>query len=306
MSADTPAGAGEGAGLDALVAELQAVPGTIARADEPMAAHSPLRTGGPADLWVEFPDLATMRTGMRAARAAGMNRWMLHWPGQGTLVRDLGIPGMVVRPGPGFGGLSRDEAGVVRLGAATPFSALAALGPEWAALARFPSCPGALFATDQQAWLGGPLVGLRVAKGRTVRRIAVEPGAAPEPLGKSDVLMDVLLRPSPVAARSGARPRPPLPSEIIAEPDAKLCPAGLAAELEKVGLPGTRLEAWRLSTTHVGQVENLGGGTTAALFHLFRAVEDRMLRARGLTVHLGQPVVGRKASKAKGRTRRSR
>lgn len=288
-----------------LARELSELPGVIARADEPLARHTPLRIGGPAELWVEAPDVDALRLVMRAVRAQKLNRWRLHWEGEGTLVRDLGIGGLVVRPGPGFEGLAVEEDGTVRLGAAEPFASLAALGPEWATLGAFSGCPGGLFNTGLERWLAGPLVALTVSKGRTTRTITVEPGAPPEPLGKSDVLLAVQLRASPVAVRGSVLGRPPRPSEPIAEPPPAACPEGLRAELTKLGLAGTRLRAWRLSEDNIGEVENLGGGSCADLIHLFRAVEDRMLRSRGLELTLGLPVVGRRAAGAKrGRRRR--
>ena len=291
---------------DDLLVQLNAVDGVTARADEPMHRHTPLRIGGPADIYAEMRDVQAIKQGLALVRAAGIRKWTVHWPEQATLIRDTGMTGLVVRPGAGFHGLDIDDDGLVKLGAATPFSALAGLGPQWAGIASWPGCAGGLFAIEQQEWLAGAITGLAFARGRGAKTVAIEPGAAPENLGPSDVLMWVRLRPSPVSPHGTTRVRPPRAGEIFAEPGVQECPGGLAAELVKLDLPGTRLRAWRLNSHRVGEVEQLGGGTHTDLMHLVKAMEDRLLRGRGLELNLGLPSAGRSASAASKRAARRR
>jgi UDP-N-acetylmuramate dehydrogenase len=68
------------------------------RLDEPMARHTTLRLGGPADLWARPADVAALRGLLQAAHRAGV---AITFVGSGTnlLVRDGGIRGVVVNLG---------------------------------------------------------------------------------------------------------------------------------------------------------------------------------------------------------------
>ena len=61
-------------GIAELSEAIEEVAGIIARHDEPLRAHTPLRVGGPADLWVEVRTLDALQAFTAEARAAG-TRW---------------------------------------------------------------------------------------------------------------------------------------------------------------------------------------------------------------------------------------
>ncbi len=277
--------------MEALAAELRAVPGVIARPDEPAARHLPLRCGGPVDLWVVAPDPEALGAVLAAARRHRV-KWRVHWPFEDWLVRDGGIAGMVVRPGRGFEGLERLDDGGLRLGAAPPWGALAALGEGWwSELARWPGCPGGMLAGPERRWLRGLLRQLRWRRGRRVETVRPPDGEVPEPPATA-VLLDVDLGPSLRAAPSRHRRGPPPPGTAFADPEGVRDPA--EAWLARAGLLGSRLRAWVLSEAEPGVLVNRGGGRTADALMLLRGAAERVERTRGVTLTLALPVVGRR------------
>jgi len=68
------------------------------RLDEPMAKHTTLRIGGPADIWVRPADLDALATLLRRCHACEIP---VHFVGGGTnlLVRDGGLRGVVINLG---------------------------------------------------------------------------------------------------------------------------------------------------------------------------------------------------------------
>ena len=89
--------------LDASELTLPPVRGTLTTA-RPMADITWLRVGGPADVFFQPADEADLRlpsgpAGRRAGAAVGV--------GSNLIVRDGGIPGVVIRLGRGFNGIAR-------------------------------------------------------------------------------------------------------------------------------------------------------------------------------------------------------
>jgi len=112
---------------EALVRSLSSLLGERVRVGEPLARHTSLRIGGPADL-LALPDTPDELGGLlRAAKTHGV-RVTLLGGGSNLLVADGGIPGIVVKLGRGFAHLSwKERAGgcEVRAGAAVRFARLA-------------------------------------------------------------------------------------------------------------------------------------------------------------------------------------
>ena len=97
---------------------LAAAPGRV-RFDEPMRLHTSFHIGGPAEIWAEPQDAEQLRRLLAAAVDGGLAVTMVGG-GANLLVKDEGIPGLVVHPaGPGFQFFRKTERGAVA-GAALP------------------------------------------------------------------------------------------------------------------------------------------------------------------------------------------
>lgn len=70
-------------------------PGTMIRRDEPMAGHTTLRVGGPADFYLEPASEADLANAMRLCGERGMPFFVLG-RGSNLLVRDGGFRGVVI------------------------------------------------------------------------------------------------------------------------------------------------------------------------------------------------------------------
>ena len=87
--------------------ELVAVTQGRVRFDEPMRLHTTLHVGGPAQVWVEPADSNELAQVLKVAREADLPVTVIG-AGANLLVRDEGIPGVVVHLGsPGFQGFQR-------------------------------------------------------------------------------------------------------------------------------------------------------------------------------------------------------
>jgi UDP-N-acetylmuramate dehydrogenase len=114
--------------LRALIDELTSLLGERARPGEPLARHTSLRIGGPADVLVVPDDAHEMAAVVRAARAHGVPLAVLG-NGSNLLVGDGGMRGVVVKLGPGFRRVEwpagSNGRAIVRAGAATQLGKLA-------------------------------------------------------------------------------------------------------------------------------------------------------------------------------------
>lgn len=103
---------------DAGVAELAArlTPGTFLRVNEPLAPKTTLRVGGPARIYVEPGTEADLAIVRRVCAGHGLPFFLLG-RGSNLLIRDGGIPGVVVRlPGGAFSAI-RVEGNRIHCGA---------------------------------------------------------------------------------------------------------------------------------------------------------------------------------------------
>lgn len=98
-------------------------PRGVLRHDEPMSRHTTWRVGGPARVWYQPADLEDL-----AAFLAGLPEGEeIVWVGLGSnlLVRDGGIPGVVIAPFSGLNRMERLDAGRVRVEAGVSCAKLA-------------------------------------------------------------------------------------------------------------------------------------------------------------------------------------
>jgi UDP-N-acetylmuramate dehydrogenase len=277
-------------GLPELAHALAAIEGVDARVEEPLAHHTPLRVGGPVELWVVVHSVDALKDVLRLIRAHSLG-FKVHWPFQDWIVRDGGLAGVVVRPGRGFEGLSTEpeRPGAVRLGAATPFGALRAVtsaGPL-AALAQWPGTAGALIQDGNTTLLDGTCSELRWWSGRSIHTEKIAPGTPLPTVPPSAILVDLCLENNGQPSKLLRRP-PPRPGALFDAPDG----GKAAGELDRSHLGGARLRSWRLSEVEPGVAVNLGGGTAKDLLLLMQGVQARVESERGVSLKARLPVVG--------------
>lgn len=275
-------------GAEALRERLPPIPGLRVRVHEPMAAHVPLRLGGHAELYVVVDELEALKPLLSTVRSEKV-RWRVHWPFEDWLVRDGPLAGVVVRPGRAFEGLQHEDDDLVTIGAATPWAALRRLGPEgwWSELARWPGCPGGTWGDAHTRRLLHPHVRrLTYFKGRGAQ--TEEPGEELPKLTPSTLLHEVVLGPGRRLRLRHHREGPPPVGTLFDDLDGT--PA--AAILQRAGLLGSRLKAWRLTETEPGVVVQLGGGSCYDLQLFAKGLSARSERLRGVSLSLRPPLVG--------------
>jgi UDP-N-acetylmuramate dehydrogenase len=74
--------------------------GTVAE-NEPLASHTTIKIGGPADLFVEPSSVENLVKTMEVIREAGV-KWTAIGRGSNLLVSDSGVEGVVIKLGPGL------------------------------------------------------------------------------------------------------------------------------------------------------------------------------------------------------------
>ena len=267
---------------DALHQELLRIDGVFPRRDESMAAHTPLRVGGPTKLWAVVEDVAALQSALTAARRHKV-RWLLHWPLEDYIIRDAGFHGLIIRPGAGFERVGARD-GALHLGAASLWSALAPITAL--PVARWPGSVGGLFSQGEQGRLKGLGLTLRWLKGRRIIEHRVDPGADIPALKPSEIPLDVRLD-AEFSRRHRLRP-PPRTGQLFTAPRG----AAVADLLRRSGLCGARLRSWRLSDVEPGTVVQIGRGTCRDVELLARGVVERVQRTRGVELSFRIPVIG--------------
>lgn len=295
--------------IAALSIALPRLPGVTVVRDAPMSAHTALRVGGPVDLLVHAPTPDALRG---VTELAGRVRcpWRVVWPLDGSVPKDGGVAGIVIVPGRAFEGLRSTDRGedMVELGAATPFAALAAAGPSFGALSRWPGTPGGLLAAGHGKWLAGACAALQSVTPGGVRQRRVAATSVPERLARTSTLLSITLRPVPPD-----HPTPP-PAGIVLEPDAPLLAVGatwreVAREFQALNLCESRLRGWTLSAAWPGVARQNGQGSTTDLELFARGLSDKLLRSKGMATRAAPRLYGRppiQSRRPKGASVRSR
>ena len=296
--------------------KLRAVLGARARAHEPLASHTSLRVGGPAELFVEAQTLDELIEFARQARQCGVPVFVLG-NGSNILVRDRGVRGLVIENhcthfsldsvAPGRARLSA-ESGVALPGLANRLARQGWTGLEWAI-----GVPGTL---------GGAIVGNAGAHGACIAdhlinvTILDTAGGVSElskaelglgyrtsrfKQGKGEVLLRAdmeMLRDDPPACiarmsqyvehRRRTQPTEPSVGSIFKNP-----PDGHAGQLiDRAGLKGTRVGSVEVSPIHENFFVNHGGATGDDIIRMIEIVRERVRAQFGIELELEIEVVG--------------
>jgi len=277
--------------IEELIEELRDIPGVFLRPEEPMAKHTPLRVGGPVELWVEACNSKGLESFLNQARQVG-GKWRIHWPFSDWLVRDGGLKGTVLRLGTDFEAINLSEHSV-ELGSSALWSALPneLKGGLWDAIREWPGSVGGLFAHGDPEQLASLCTQLSVIRGGRPVNLPWPDDGSPPRLGDTTVLTSITLR---RASASRSWLSGPLPAgTLFSEVD----DSSVAKELDKAGVLGTRLRRWRLSTTVPGTVVHLGGGSFSDLQLLVKGIRMRVEKTRGVSLQTRIPVLGNEPGK---------
>jgi UDP-N-acetylmuramate dehydrogenase len=297
---------------------MAVVPGHI-RFYEPMSRHTTFRIGGPAQIWAEPSDEDELARLLGLAQAAHLPVTVVGG-GANLLVRDEGIPGVVVRlKGPGFQKIDRKEAsGELMVGAALPLEWLVRRAQEL-------GLGGVEFLAGVPGSVGGAVrmnAGTRDESGKmhsmadVVKSVQVMDG-----LGRmrwipadalhfryrgcdldGEIILSVALTLRPCDPQAIARRverlwrykkktqdwRAPSAGCIFKNPGMDGngdCPFPSAGwMIEQVGLKGYGIGRARFSDRHANFILNLGGASACDVLALIEEAQSRVFRRFG--VHL--------------------
>ena len=283
------------------------IPEDRVRRDEPMAAHTSFRTGGPAAAFVLAENEDELAAVLAVLAETGAEH-LLIGNGSNLLVADEGYPGVMVKLGGEFGNIEQDEEDpcLVRAGAAKLMSSTSAFltgkglaGFEFAS--GIPGSIGGAVFMNAGAY-GGEMkdvvesVRVMDAGGSGLRTLSNEEmdfsyrHSAAEEGGM--IILSALLRlkkddPDAIAARVAelsAKRNAKQPVNFPSAGSTFKRPAGgyAAALIEESGLKGYRAGGAEVSEKHSGFVINRGGATTDDVLAVMRHVREKVYEDSGI------------------------
>jgi UDP-N-acetylenolpyruvoylglucosamine reductase len=300
--------------IPALVDDLAGLvsPATILRRDEPMARHTTLRIGGPADVYVEPADENDLAAILRFCRGHEVKHFVVG-RGSNLLVRDGGIRGVVIclaQPGfckisvadtrlhcgagarlkqvaaearrNGLSGLEFLEGIPGSLGGALRMNAGAMGGATFDAVesVRVMDFDGAV--TELQpgdmavAYRGCATLTALVALGAVLR-------------GQPDSVESISQRMSAFSQKRWTS-QPAAPSAGCMFKNPATIPAGKL--MDELGLKGSKVGGARVSLEHGNFLVNDGGATAADVLELIGLLQARARAERGIELHPEVEIIG--------------
>lgn len=287
--------------------------GERARFDEPLAAHTWWKVGGPADAFIDVHDSDELAIVLARSFKRRLPFFIVGF-GSNVLVGDGGMRGLVVRLGGAFSQLDvRDDgdAIVVRAGASASLALLTAQvaslgGVGVDGLAGIPATVGGAVAMN---------AGTDREIGEFVRTVRVQTPSQPDPhavhvafsyrhtsLDRNAVIADVELRfergdPSLVRERLQARLVRRKATQPVNLPNAGSCfrnpPGDNAGRLiDAAGLKGQTVGGASVSAIHANFIVNLGGATAADIATLLARVRREVSERFGIALELEVHLVG--------------
>ncbi len=281
---------------------------------EPMYLHTSWRIGGPADILVEPRGIVDLKAVLAYARHNGLPVTVI---GAGTnlLVRDGGIPRVVVKIAGGMSGISV-EGETVTAGGGAKLHRLAAAAREagLGGLEFIAGIPGSVGgAVIMNAGAYGSSVGERVTEvtcmdpeGNLHRLYGgeMEWGYRKSALqGKGLIVVEAVFRGYPrdkelissdieniLASRKAKQPLEyPSAGSVFKNPPGKY--AGKL--IQEAGCQGMRVGDAQVSTKHANFIINLGKATASDVLKLIAAVREKVMEKFGVSLEMEVKVLGR-------------
>lgn len=279
-------------------------PGTVLRADEPLAPKTTIRVGGAARIYAEPASLADLQTVVRAAAARRLQLQVLG-RGSNLIVPDTGVDGVVVALAqPDWAAFEPLPEGRVRVGAGLRLKSLCGLAAK-AGLAGFeflegiPGTVGGALRMNAGA-MGGWIFDLveevtlvdATAGVRTLPRSALHAGYRRCEELAGAIAVAAVLRPAAEAEwdevrrqmdvyarrRHETQPREPSAGCVFKNP-----PGDSAGRLiDAAGLKGERVGDAEVSPVHANFIVNRGNATSTDVLDLIRRVRARVRERHGI------------------------
>jgi UDP-N-acetylenolpyruvoylglucosamine reductase len=298
----------------AIADELTGVisPASIIRRDEPMARHTTLRVGGPADVFVEPAEERDLAAVLRFCGAQGVKFFILG-RGSNLLVRDGGFRGVVIC-------LAQPEFRRIRMDGFRLHCGAGARLKNVAVEARRSGLSGLEFLEGIPGSVGGALRMNAGAMGgatfdlvESVRVMAYDGAVRELPPGemavayrgcatlKAMVAVGAVLRGRPDSAESIAQrmsafsqkrwsSQPAAPSAGCMFKNPAAMPAGKL--IDELGLKGSRVGGARVSQEHGNFLVNDGNATAADVLGLIEFLQARVRTERGIELHPEVEIIG--------------
>jgi len=265
--------------------------GVVAHQAEPLARHTPLRTGGPCAWFLVVHRVDALGPTLDALKEHGLS-WSILGAGTRRVFRDGESGGAVIRLGTELQRLQTEGASWT-VGAGVPCAALAwaaaeAGRPGLEALARMPGSLGGALANDDGEWREHIAEVAEFRRGRVKWR---EPAKA---LGSKLILGARLSlahqEPQAVVRRTADALRGATALPTWYEPPKR----GTAeSELRRVQMAGVRLRGVMIPEAAPEMVVNVGGGPAADLKLLHRSALKRVKQLRGVELSSSVTWTGR-------------
>ena len=287
-------------------------PAAVVRRDEPLARHTTLRVGGPADVYVEPASESDLANILKFCGERELPFFILG-RGSNLLVRDGGVRGVVVcLTHPNFNGIQVvGERLHCSAGAKLKLVAIEARQHNLSGLEFLEGIPGSvggalrMNAGAMGRWMFEAVESLRFMDytgeihERTAAEVPVEYRACP--LLKTNIALTAVLRGAPMPRaevelrmktyrekRWESQPAAPSAGCIFKNP--VLIPAGRL--VDELGLKGTRVGGAVVSAEHGNFIVNDGQATARDVLELIAVLKAKAREARGIELHTEVEIIG--------------
>lgn len=297
--------AGVVAGRLRLVASLREhlSPASRVVRNEPLAKHTTMRVGGPADIWIEPAGEGDLSTALKLCAAAHVPVTLVG-RGSNLLVRDGGIAGACIRLASSFfSEIVVLEGDRLRAGAGAKLRAIVqeAKGAGIGGMEFMEGIPGSLggalrmnagamggwtFECVESVRLMRPDGSIFEARGSELEVRYREVPALKENIGLSAVLRGRHADPAEITSTMNSysqkrwKSQPAMPSAGCIFKNPAECPAGKL--IDELGLKGLSVGGAEVSHVHGNFIVNKGGARASDILELIGQVRSRVREARGI------------------------
>jgi UDP-N-acetylmuramate dehydrogenase len=295
-----------------MAAQIQSPVSGEIRHDEPMSRHTSWRVGGPAETWFKPSDLDDLSDFMRQLDPDTPIFWM--GLGSNLLVRDGGLPGVVISTAGVFNDLERAGDQLVRAGVGVPCTQLARQCIRWGFgpsefFAGIPGTVGGALAMNAGAHGGETWE--RVRQVKTIDRSGVIKQRGPDDYQiayrsvtgpKDEWFVEAMFEFDPDVDASMETLKSMLDRRKTTQPlGLPSCgsvfrnpPGDHAARLiEAAGLKGYRVGGAEVSEKHANFIINRNDASAADVESLIQYVQDTVARVHGVALVHEVQIIGK-------------